>query len=234
MAPRPPHGWLWTSCKSGPFLSHHVTSSSSSSYFYLLTHAPRTHRYVVLKVHVTHVSHFRELEVLQYLKSIQSEHSGREQIRLLEDHFTIQGSCGPHIVFVLPPLGVSVKHLQELQPGGVYDEETAVSAIQRTVLALNFLHHEASVIHTGKSYTTLFRLGKKRERRGRRASTYANLITPWRRSRWKPASRDHRRVSVISVRRKRTHAPITQEGHRGPCNPRFPDAPGCWRPTAPL
>ncbi|KAK7414584.1 hypothetical protein QQZ08_012529 [Neonectria magnoliae] len=107
-----------------------------------------TYRYVVLKVHVTNVTHLRELEVLQYLKSIQSEHSGREQIRLLDDHFTIQGSCGPHIVFVLPPLGVSVKLLQELQPDGVYDEGTAVSAIQRTVLALNFLHHEASVIHT--------------------------------------------------------------------------------------
>ncbi|KAG5804183.1 hypothetical protein H9Q74_011014 [Fusarium xylarioides] len=93
-------------------------------------------------------------EVLQYLKSIQSEHPGREQIRLLENHFTIQGSCGPRIVFVLPPL-VSVKLLQELQPRSVYDEETAVSAIQRTVLALNFLHHEASVIHTGKSSGTV-------------------------------------------------------------------------------
>ncbi|KAG5970242.1 hypothetical protein E4U56_007940 [Claviceps arundinis] len=107
-----------------------------------------TARYVVLKVHVTHVPHLRELEVLQYLKSIQSEHYGREQIRLIEDHFTIQGSCGSHIVFVLPPLGVSVKLLQELQPGGVYKEGVAVSAIQQTILALDFLHHEASVIHT--------------------------------------------------------------------------------------
>ncbi|KAG6109001.1 hypothetical protein E4U13_006159 [Claviceps humidiphila] len=107
-----------------------------------------TSRYVVLKVHVTHVPHLRELEVLQYLKSIQSEHYGREQIRLIEDHFTIQGSCGSHIVFVLPPLGVSVKLLQELQPGGVYKEGVAVSAIQQTILALDFLHHEASVIHT--------------------------------------------------------------------------------------
>lgn len=92
--------------------------------------------------------------MLQHLKSIQSEHSGREQIRLLEHHFTIQGSCGPHVVFVLPPLGVSIKLLQELQPGGVYNEETAVSAIQQTVLALNFLHHEANVIHTGMSSTS--------------------------------------------------------------------------------
>ncbi|KAG5998485.1 hypothetical protein E4U52_008076 [Claviceps spartinae] len=107
-----------------------------------------TARYVVLKVHVTHVPHLRELKVLQYLKSIQSEHYGREQIRLIEDHFTIQGSCGSHIVFVLPPLGVSVKLLQELQSGGVYKEGVAVSAIQQTILALDFLHHEASVIHT--------------------------------------------------------------------------------------
>ncbi|KAG5943915.1 hypothetical protein E4U59_007808 [Claviceps monticola] len=66
----------------------------------------------------------------------QSEHFGCEQIRLIEDHFTIQGSHGSHIVFVLPPLGVSVKLLQELQPGGVYEEHHAVLAIERTVLAL--------------------------------------------------------------------------------------------------
>ncbi|KAG6195524.1 hypothetical protein E4U10_001787 [Claviceps purpurea] len=107
-----------------------------------------TTRYVVLKVHVTHVTHLRELEVLQYLKSLQSEHFACELIRLIEDHFTIQGSHGSHIVFVLPPLGVSVKLLQELQPGGVYEEYHAVSAVERTVLALDFLHHEASVIHT--------------------------------------------------------------------------------------
>ncbi|KAG6176942.1 hypothetical protein E4U27_004709 [Claviceps purpurea] len=107
-----------------------------------------TTRYVVLKVHVTHVTHLRELEVLQYLKSLQSEHFACELIRLIEDHFTIQGSHGSHIVFVLPPLGVSVKLLQELQPGGVFEEYHAVSAVERTVLALDFLHHEASVIHT--------------------------------------------------------------------------------------
>ncbi|KAG5974773.1 hypothetical protein E4U58_002595 [Claviceps cyperi] len=107
-----------------------------------------TARYVVLKVHVTHVPHLRELEVLQYLKSLQSEQFGCKQIRLIEDHLTIQGSHGSHIVFVLPPLGVSVKLLQELQPRGVYEEYHAVSAIERTVLALDFLHHEASMLMT--------------------------------------------------------------------------------------
>ncbi|KAG5963288.1 hypothetical protein E4U56_002793 [Claviceps arundinis] len=107
-----------------------------------------TTRYFVLKVHITHVPHLRELEVLQYLKSLQSEHFAYEQIRLIEDHFTIQGSQGSHIVFVLPPLGVSVKLLQELQPGGVYEEYHAVSSVERTVLALDFLHNEANVIHT--------------------------------------------------------------------------------------
>ncbi|KAG5914315.1 hypothetical protein E4U61_005886 [Claviceps capensis] len=47
-----------------------------------------------------------------------------------------QGSHGSHIVFVLPPLGVSVKLLQELQPGGVYEEYHTGSASERTVLAL--------------------------------------------------------------------------------------------------
>ncbi|KAG5932143.1 hypothetical protein E4U60_005460 [Claviceps pazoutovae] len=69
----------------------------------LLTHAQRTTRYVVLKVNVTHVPHLRELEVLQVLTALTSS-------------------------LFLAPLGVSVKLLQELQPGGVYEEYHAVSA----------------------------------------------------------------------------------------------------------
>ncbi|KAF9771702.1 hypothetical protein IL306_010647, partial [Fusarium sp. DS 682] len=90
-----------------------------------------------------------------HLEAIKSEHPGRRQIRMLDDHFAIQGPHGAHVVFVLPPLGVSVKLLQGPQPGGVYDEETTVSAVQQTLIALDFLHCEAGVIHTG-GFSSIF------------------------------------------------------------------------------
>ncbi|KAJ4309039.1 hypothetical protein N0V84_011736 [Fusarium piperis] len=107
-------------------------------------------RHVVLKVHVNYISQNRELHVLQHFEAIKSEHPGRRRIRMLDDHFVIQGPHGNHVAFVLSPLGVSVKLLQDLQPGGIYDEETTVSAVQQALIALDFLHCEAGVIHTGR------------------------------------------------------------------------------------
>ncbi|KAH8168821.1 protein kinase domain-containing protein [Sarocladium implicatum] len=113
-----------------------------------LAHDLFKQQYLVLKIHVNQISHPQELHVLEHLKSVKSDHPGSRQIRALIDHFIIKGPHGCHVVFVLPPLGVSVRLLQDLQPGGVYGEETAISAIQQTLMALDFLHCEANVVHT--------------------------------------------------------------------------------------
>lgn len=85
----------------------------------LITHFSRDHRYMTLKVHINALASNRELEVYQYLKGIESDHPGREMIRILEDSFKLQGPYGAHDVFVLPALGLSLKAFQDTLPGHI-------------------------------------------------------------------------------------------------------------------
>ncbi|TLS28937.1 hypothetical protein PpBr36_02058 [Pyricularia pennisetigena] len=110
-------------------------------------------RYVALKIFVNSIPRNPELEVLQHLKGVRSEHNGREFMRLLETSFQLEFSGKTHDVFVLRPLGLSVQALQEYQPDRVYDEEIASSTAQSALIALNFLHEEARVIHAGECRT---------------------------------------------------------------------------------
>lgn len=49
----------------------------------------------------------------------------------------------------MPPLGMSLRTLQELQQGNVFQQTLVTSALDQTLLGLNYLH-DADVIHTGK------------------------------------------------------------------------------------
>lgn len=70
---------------------------------------------------------------------------------MLEDSFNLQGPHGYHDVFVLPPLGISVRALQDLMPGEVFDRVFVVAALQQAIPALDFLHNDANLTHTGKA-----------------------------------------------------------------------------------
>ncbi|XXH04300.1 hypothetical protein Hte_010714 [Hypoxylon texense] len=108
----------------------------------------RSHRYVTLKVHVNALTSNRELDVYQYLKGVESDHPGREMIRMLENPFKLQGPYGMHDVFVLPPLGLSLRAFQEMMPSQVFARPIVVIALQRVLAALDFLHGPANLTHT--------------------------------------------------------------------------------------
>jgi serine/threonine-protein kinase SRPK3 len=103
----------------------------------------------VLKVHVNTLKHNQELDVYRHLAGVTEEHPGRGYIRQLKDSFTLKSHNGEHDVFVMKPLGMSLKTLQEMQKGGTFQQILVVSALNQVLLGLNFLH-EADVIHTGK------------------------------------------------------------------------------------
>ena len=105
--------------------------------------------YWVLKVHVNTLKHNQELEVYRHLASVTKEHAGRQYIRQLEDSFTLRSQDGEHDVFVMTPLGMSLRTLQEMQKDGIFQQTLVVSALSQVLIGLNFLH-EADVIHTGK------------------------------------------------------------------------------------
>ena len=103
----------------------------------------------MLKVHVNTLKHNQELEVYRHLAGVTMEHSGREHIRRLEDSFKLESRTGDHDVFVMTPLGMSLRTLQEVQKNGIFQQTLVVSALDQVLTGLNFLH-EADVIHTGK------------------------------------------------------------------------------------
>jgi serine/threonine-protein kinase SRPK3 len=103
----------------------------------------------VLKVHVNTPKHIQELEVYRYLAGADQTDHGRQFIRQVEDSFTLKSNAGEHEVFIMTPLGMSLKSLQDMQPNGTFQQILVVSVLNQVLVGLNFLH-EADVIHTGQ------------------------------------------------------------------------------------
>lgn len=98
-------------------------------------------------MHIDTLKHNQELKVYRHLAGINIEHPGREYVRRLEDSFKLKGPNGEHDVFVMTPLGMSLRTLQEMQKDGVFREILVTKALDQVLLGLSFLH-EADVIHT--------------------------------------------------------------------------------------
>ncbi|KAH6723270.1 kinase-like protein [Leptodontidium sp. MPI-SDFR-AT-0119] len=107
----------------------------------------RERSYRVIKAHVNTLKHNQEFEVFKHLASITAEHSGRLHVRQLEDSFKMKSCNGEHDFFVLAPLGMSMRTLQELHEDGIFAQSVVEGALDQVLFGLNFLH-EADVIHT--------------------------------------------------------------------------------------
>ncbi|KJZ71926.1 hypothetical protein HIM_08682 [Hirsutella minnesotensis 3608] len=113
-----------------------------------LSHDLSEQRYWVLKVHIHTLKENQELKVYRHIAgSSLDDHPGREYVRRFQDSFKLKGPCGEHDVFVMMPLGMSLRTLQEMQKGAVFQQNLVVRALDQVLLGLNFLH-EANVTHT--------------------------------------------------------------------------------------
>jgi len=63
--------------------------------------------FIALKVYVNSFANPPELEILQHLKSMRSEHPGRLYVRQMLDSFEIAGPDGKHTCLVHEPLGIN-------------------------------------------------------------------------------------------------------------------------------
>ncbi|RMD40678.1 hypothetical protein DV735_g4420, partial [Chaetothyriales sp. CBS 134920] len=106
-------------------------------------------KYWTLKVHVNTITHNQELEVYRHLSGIKTDDDlpGREYVRQLQDSFKLKGPNGEHDVFIMTPLGMSLRSLQDLQKDNIFQQSLVTTALGQVFLGLNFLH-EADVIHT--------------------------------------------------------------------------------------
>ena len=111
----------------------------------------RQHQYIALKVYIHSSRTNRQIKVLEHLSNIKTDHPGRGSVRTMLDNFEVTGPKGTCQCVVHEPLLTSVLHLQAgLDPPSL-PEDLLKGLLQQVLLALDYLHTEANVIHTGLS-----------------------------------------------------------------------------------
>lgn len=109
----------------------------------------RNKGYTALKVYISgHRQSQNELKALTYLKTIRTSHPGSQLIRTMLDAFEVAGEDGPHQCLIYEPLGLTLSDLRRLCDGNI-PKEMLKGITNYLLLALDFLHSEAQVVHTG-------------------------------------------------------------------------------------
>jgi serine/threonine-protein kinase SRPK3 len=104
---------------------------------------------IALKVYVSNSEVHRELPIYNHLNQIHSSHPGRRCLRILLDSFQVAGPHGHHFCLVHPPLGMSLYDLKMRARGKVFSKDVLRTSVRQLLAALDYLHKEAHVIHTG-------------------------------------------------------------------------------------
>ncbi|PIG85343.1 serine/threonine protein kinase [Aspergillus arachidicola] len=116
------------------------------------------HAYVTLKVYECDPSHARrEKDVYKHLKNVKSSHTGSMLVRRAMDDFQISSAGNAHSYqcFVHPPLAMSLCELRNRTIDGVLPEDLLKSTLIHLLLAVDFLHTEAKLVHTSMIFLIL-------------------------------------------------------------------------------
>ncbi|PYI05498.1 kinase-like protein [Aspergillus sclerotiicarbonarius CBS 121057] len=109
------------------------------------------HRYIALKVYIRGPEEEvnREVRILKHLAAMKTAHPGRALVRTMIDEFQVPGPAwGSHQCIVYEPLLISLLHFQATLDPKSLPEDLLKGALQGLLLALDYLHSEAGVIHT--------------------------------------------------------------------------------------
>ncbi|KAE8145038.1 kinase-like domain-containing protein [Aspergillus avenaceus] len=105
------------------------------------------HWYIALKIYIWG-SENREVRVLKHLSGVKTHHPGSALVRRMIGEFEIAGPSGKHQCIVYEPLLTSLLHFQATLNSQSLPEDLLKGALQQLLLALDYLHTEAHVIHT--------------------------------------------------------------------------------------
>lgn len=110
------------------------------------------HRYVLIKVCTqSAVTVKREVEALNHINALpKSKHVGRTLIRPLLDHFEVRSEHATFQCLVHKPMAMTLAALRKKLSGDRFPENLLKLVLKHVLLALDFLHSEAQVIHTGE------------------------------------------------------------------------------------
>ncbi|GIK00082.1 hypothetical protein Aspvir_004097 [Aspergillus viridinutans] len=105
------------------------------------------HRYIALKIYISSSKANQEVRVLEHLSRIKTDHPGSSLVRKMIEKFELTGPSGIHQCIVYEPLLTSLLHFQATLDPTSLPEDLLKGALQQLLLALDFLHSEAHVIH---------------------------------------------------------------------------------------
>lgn len=103
-----------------------------------------------LKIFTNDRQNREEINVYKHLMNVQSEHPGRKSIRNALADFTLHGPNGEHQCLVFEPMLENAQELLRRNPSHRFTEDLLKVFLQYILSALDYLHTDARLIHTGK------------------------------------------------------------------------------------
>ncbi|CAG8373022.1 unnamed protein product [Penicillium salamii] len=88
-----------------------------------------------------------ESKIYEHLTKIDSSHPGQSLIREVFDSFELQSEAEKHQCLILQPMHMTLLEMMRLNPKP-FDLPLLKMTLKRQLLALDFLHTEANIIHT--------------------------------------------------------------------------------------
>ncbi|EGD94895.1 CMGC/SRPK protein kinase [Trichophyton tonsurans CBS 112818] len=105
------------------------------------------HRYLTLKVNVRSKGPNPEIELTNYMKSIEDIHGGEGHVRRVLDSFSIDGTHGTHCCILYEPTGIDLSDFIHRLEGGALPQIMLRPAVRYILIALDYIH-QLGIIHT--------------------------------------------------------------------------------------
>jgi len=107
--------------------------------------------YVAIKIYERDSEQaLREVRICRHIDSMTTAHIGSQLVRTSLDDFEVERPLGKNVCIVHTPLAMSLANLRAKIPSRTFDESLIKSSLYHLLLALDFLHTEARIIHAGQ------------------------------------------------------------------------------------